>query len=138
MRITPLESNVIDDLHKSILKQAEKLYVDYTKNDSQTETLLMILPQLSDYYEYLEFVAYLEDKLEQLRLNRYVQLATFHPDYVFADAENETAVENYTNRYNICYEKIISWKQLFFYFLLFIFFALIAYLDRHIHCYTYF
>lgn len=66
--------------------------------DNEVETTLLIYPELfSQFDEYLDFV----DLANALMLNEayegIYQLATFHPDYLFADSEQSDPA-NYTNR----------------------------------------
>lgn len=74
------------------------LEIDALNSDSAIETTLLVFPSfLADFFEYLDFVDLAE---KVLHLNDYegiYQLATFHPDYCFADARPDD-VTNYTNR----------------------------------------
>ncbi|TCK17937.1 hypothetical protein DFR30_1191 [Thiogranum longum] len=66
--------------------------------DGAIETTLLIYPVGFEVFEdYLEFAALAEDLLVAQGYEGVYQLATFHPDYCFADsAEDDPA--NYTNR----------------------------------------
>lgn len=62
------------------------------------ETTLLILPDLwQDFADYLDLVDVLNDLLDRAGWRGRIQLATFHPDYVFGDAPAEDPA-NYTNR----------------------------------------
>ena len=65
---------------------------------STVETTLFITPhcfaEFSDYNEFLNVVDLL---IEQLNLQGIIQVASFHPDYQFADLSIDD-VRNYTNR----------------------------------------
>ncbi|MDP1602171.1 MAG: DUF1415 domain-containing protein [Legionella sp.] len=62
------------------------------------ETTLLVFPAfLQDFFDYLDFVYLAESLLEQSGYEGVYQIATFHPDYCFADAEPDD-VTNYTNR----------------------------------------
>lgn len=62
------------------------------------ETTLLIHPNtLHDFLDYNDFLGDADQLLRRLRLRGTIQLASFHPDYVFADTDPD-AVENYTNR----------------------------------------
>lgn len=67
------------------------------KNPS-TETTLLIFPSLcNDFFQYLDFVELAELLMREQGYEGVYQLATFHPDYCFADSDfNDVA--NYTNR----------------------------------------
>jgi hypothetical protein len=62
------------------------------------ETTLLIHPDvLADFLDYNDFLDDADEALRALGLEGELQIASFHPDYQFADAV-ENAVENYTNR----------------------------------------
>jgi hypothetical protein len=62
------------------------------------ETTLLIHPHvLGDFAAFSEFLGAGERLLAELGLRGVLQIASFHPDYQFADAAPD-AVENYTNR----------------------------------------
>ncbi|MCL4409627.1 MAG: DUF1415 domain-containing protein [Gammaproteobacteria bacterium] len=64
----------------------------------ETETTLLILPQgFQRFDDFLELVDYANELLEVQGYEGIYQLATFHPDYVFADSDADDAA-NYTNR----------------------------------------
>ena len=66
--------------------------------DSCIETTLLIYPQGFDVFEdYLDFAALAEALLVEQGYEGIYQLATFHPDYRFADAPEDDPA-NYTNR----------------------------------------
>ena len=73
----------------------ELMFLDINKN---IETTLLIFPSLcSDFFDYLDFVDMAEVVLYEQGYEGIYQLATFHPDYCFADAAIND-VSNYTNR----------------------------------------
>ncbi len=62
------------------------------------ETTLLIYPSLfSDFFRYLDFVDLAERLICEQGYEGIYQLATFHPDYCFAEVEFND-VSNYTNR----------------------------------------
>lgn len=64
----------------------------------QAETGLFILSEgLTDFDDYLDMLAELEHALTEAGLEGVVQLASFHPDYVFEGSEPDDPT-NYTNR----------------------------------------
>ncbi len=64
----------------------------------QTDTTLLIHPHvLQDFLDYNDFLDIAEAALTQLDLDGEIQIASFHPDYRFADCLDD-AIENYTNR----------------------------------------
>lgn len=64
----------------------------------QLDTTLLIVPcALQDFMAYNDFVQRAERSLKRLRLQGILQIASFHPHYVFAGSEPD-AIENHTNR----------------------------------------
>ena len=68
------------------------------KPASEIETTLVIIPNhLQDFFDYNQFLNWAEKMIKRNGWAGVYQLATFHPDYCFADADPEDA-ENLTNR----------------------------------------
>ncbi|RJG04042.1 DUF1415 domain-containing protein [Noviherbaspirillum sedimenti] len=64
----------------------------------EIDTTLLIHPGvLTDFYDYNDFLRLADDILIDLGLEGELQIASFHPDYQFADAAPD-AIENHTNR----------------------------------------
>jgi hypothetical protein len=64
----------------------------------ETETTLLILPSgFDDFLYYLDLTELAEDLLATQGYEGVYQVASFHPDYCFADADTDDAA-NYTNR----------------------------------------
>jgi hypothetical protein len=62
------------------------------------DTTLLIHPQvLTDFLDYNDFLDVAEAAVTELDLDGEIQIASFHPDYRFADSY-EDAIENYSNR----------------------------------------
>ncbi len=62
------------------------------------ETTLLIHPRvLGDFLDYNDFLDHAEQRIENLGLSGVIQVASFHPDYQFADTPPDAA-ENFTNR----------------------------------------
>ncbi|RBP48853.1 DUF1415 domain-containing protein [Arenicella xantha] len=62
------------------------------------ETTLLILPNaLSDFLTFNDFLGFAEHVLAEMKMDGMYQIASFHPDYQFAETEPEDA-QNYTNR----------------------------------------
>ena len=63
-----------------------------------TDTSLLIHPfVLQDFFAFNDFLLAAEDLLAELELEGVLQIASFHPDYQFADAAADD-ITNYTNR----------------------------------------
>ncbi len=66
--------------------------------DPAIETTLLIHPGVvQDFHDYNQFLDYADGLLLEMGLEGIYQVASFHPDYQFVDADTD-AVENYTNR----------------------------------------
>ena len=64
----------------------------------ETETTLLILPNgFDDFLHYLDLTQLAEDLLAEQGYEGVYQMASFHPEYCFADADADDAA-NYTNR----------------------------------------
>lgn len=64
----------------------------------ETDTTLLIHPGvLTDFLEFNDFLGIADQILARLGLEGELQIASFHPDYQFADAAPD-AIDNYTNR----------------------------------------
>ena len=62
------------------------------------DTTLLIHPYvLTDFLDYNDFLHDADDKLVELELEGELQIASFHPDYCFADAPADDPA-NYSNR----------------------------------------
>jgi hypothetical protein len=62
------------------------------------ETSLLVHPfVLGDFADYNDFLDVADALLEDMQLDGEIQIASFHPDYQFADTDHD-AIENATNR----------------------------------------
>jgi hypothetical protein len=84
-----------EELLQDLMRELEVLA---EANPDQIETSLLIHPNaLSDFLDYNEFLDIADAALEDLDLDGILQVASFHPDYQFADTELDD-IENFTNR----------------------------------------
>jgi hypothetical protein len=88
------EETSIVQLSDEIIKEAKLLSCD----DADPSTTLIVVPDFKDFHEFLELVDIVEGLFEIDGIDEQVQLATFHPDYMFADSIDKNDVDNYTNR----------------------------------------
>jgi len=85
------EDALLDDLEREL-----KFLIETAPED--TDTTLLIMPDvLIDFDDFASFLDLVEVVLRSQGLSGTLQVASFHPDYVFADAESD-AIANYTNR----------------------------------------
>jgi uncharacterized protein len=76
----------------------EQLQVLAELSAEERETTLLIVPQmLRDFLEFNDFLDEADGVLQELDLEGVLQVASFHPDFQFADAD-PSDLGNYTNR----------------------------------------
>ncbi len=90
--------------HKSSLGRIEPAIEElaaeclYLIDNPKVETSLVIYTTgFRQFDKYLDLVDYANDLIEHLELEGILQVASFHPDYVF-EGEDEASAANYTNR----------------------------------------
>lgn len=77
---------------------ASELQLLDAANPEEIDTTLLIHPHvLNDFLDYNDFLDLADAKVAQLGLEGRIQVASFHPDYRFADSGPDD-IENYTNR----------------------------------------
>lgn len=82
---------LLEDLASELRLLAD---ADPTRHD----TTLLIHPYvLGDFYDYNDFLGVAEQLLEEMGLSGELQIASFHPQYQFADCGPHD-IDNYTNR----------------------------------------
>lgn len=83
----------------NILEEARKLVEEDCSDDRQTSTTLIILPDFKCFDAFLELADVIEGVFDAENVDEFLQVATFHPDYKFADSDTEDLdIENFTNR----------------------------------------
>lgn len=85
----------VETLHQDLI--AEILLLDSSDPESIDTTLLIHPWILNDFLAYNDFLDIAETTIEELGLEGEIQVASFHPEYQFADAEPED-IGNFTNR----------------------------------------
>ncbi len=76
----------------------DELQALYDADADTIETTLLIHPHvLGDFLDYNDFLDVADGAVSELGLDGEVQVASFHPDYQFADSDFD-AIENYSNR----------------------------------------
>jgi hypothetical protein len=84
-------AGVLDDV-------AKELDALVSIDSSARETTLLIVPHaLHDFREFNDFLGRAERLLRKRKLEGVIQLASFHPQYEFGDADAQD-ITNYTNR----------------------------------------
>jgi len=99
----PVKQNTLRIAVSNAVKKASALEelmneIHLLDHNSQIETTLVVFSQaFKDFFTYLGFVDLAERLLSDQGYDGIYQLASFHPDYYFADTEPDD-VTNYTNR----------------------------------------
>lgn len=76
----------------------DELQALYDADAEEVETTLLIHPHvLTDFLDYNDFLDVADAAVSELGLDGEVQVASFHPDYQFADSEPDS-IENFSNR----------------------------------------
>jgi len=95
VRFALCEASDDDSIYQAFLQETERLLETPL---AELETTLLIVNQaLLEFDDYLDMLAVLEDALIEAGLEGVVQIASFHPQYVFADV-SEGDPANYSNR----------------------------------------
>lgn len=82
---------LIEDLIDALAKLA-------SANSSDTDTTLLIHPHvMQDFLDYNDFLEVADAVIEEMKLDGVIQVASFHPQYQFADTEPDD-ITNFTNR----------------------------------------
>lgn len=84
-----------EDLLTALVTEIEAL-LEHAPEQRDT-SLLVLSDGLADFDAFNDFAAAADGLLDALGLEGVLQIATFHPDYQFADSPAD-AIENYTNR----------------------------------------
>jgi len=84
-----------NELKQDLLHALEQLR---DSDPAVLDTTLLIHPHvLQDFLDYNNFLEIADDTLVETGLEGEMQIASFHPDYQFADAQADD-IDNYTNR----------------------------------------
>ena len=93
IRYTVCEAKNTEDLLRDLIFELQNI-----NSNLDIETTLLIHPEvLQDFDAYNQFLIVVDALLENMELEGIVQIASFHPNYCFAD-EEPSDVSNYTNR----------------------------------------
>ena len=95
LRLELCATTEVEDLCRLLVD--ELVFLQSQKGETYDSTLLVHPNLLSDFAVFNEFLGMCEDILARLSLEGVFQIASFHPRYCFADAD-ENDVGNYTNR----------------------------------------
>lgn len=95
IRYTLCEASQPEAIYRALLREMETLI---GLPESVAEGSLLVVPHgLDDFADYLALFQVAEAAIPEAGLEGILQLASFHPDYLFQGAEPDDAA-NYTNR----------------------------------------
>ena len=93
------DSESLLEVCEKIIEESKSLYEKAENNVEESSTTLIVLPEFKDFEAFLDLVDIIEGVFEKEDIDEFLQVAHFHPDYVFADSNTpENEIENYTNR----------------------------------------
>lgn len=84
-----------EDLLKEFLDELE--FLTETPSEKIDTTLLIHPGVLTDFLDYNDFLNVVDEALEDMDLEGELQVASFHPQYQFAETQPDD-IENFTNR----------------------------------------
>jgi hypothetical protein len=89
------EARTVENLLEELAQELEYLA---EVSPEKTDTTLLIHPYvLQDFLDYNDFLELADGLLEELKLDGELQIASFHPQYQFANTEFDD-ITNFTNR----------------------------------------
>lgn len=95
IRYSVSEATTREALLEDLIHELQRLV---EVSPDEIETTLLIHPHvLRDFHDYNDFLEIADEALQMLELDGELQIASFHPDYQFADTESDD-VTNATNR----------------------------------------
>ena len=95
LRIAICESEDLDQLHRAFLFELDLIQ---QSTEQEIATTLLVMPNaLAGFDDYLMFIDNAEALIEELGLDGTIQLASFHPEYLF-DGESEDSASHFSNR----------------------------------------
>jgi hypothetical protein len=95
IRYTVTTARTTEELQADLSRELQLL--DAADPDSIDTTLLIHPHVLTDFLDYNDFLDTADETVAQLGLEGHIQVASFHPDYRFADSAPDD-IENHTNR----------------------------------------
>jgi hypothetical protein len=95
IRYTVSEATGVESLLEDLVRELAELA--QTPADEIDTTLLIHPHTLNDFFDYNDFLDLADACVEQLGLSGEIQIASFHPQYQFADTAADD-ITNYTNR----------------------------------------
>ncbi|MEH6576178.1 MAG: DUF1415 domain-containing protein [Amphritea sp.] len=95
LRYAVSEAMDAEALVKDFLSEVE--LIQQAEEEDVATTLFIVPRMLEDFYDYLDMLALFEELLQDAGLNGVLQLASFHPGYLFGGVPAED-ISHWTNR----------------------------------------
>ncbi|HEY1149460.1 MAG TPA: DUF1415 domain-containing protein, partial [Pseudoduganella sp.] len=95
IRYVVSEAETPEELLEQLMDELQ--YLSDTPAEKVDTTLLIHPNVLNDFADYNEFLDVADAAVEDMELEGEIQVASFHPDYQFADTDKND-IGNYTNR----------------------------------------
>ena len=95
IRYVVSEAKTPEELLEQLMDELQ--YLSDTPAEKVDTTLLIHPNVLNDFADYNEFLDVADAAVEDMELEGEIQVASFHPDYQFADTDKND-IGNYTNR----------------------------------------
>ena len=92
VRYDVTSSSYIENICSKIIQEAIML-----KENDNVRTSLVAIPQLVDFLDLLAVSQIVEEHLEEIEMDKDIQIATFHPNYQFEGTHSQN-IENWTNK----------------------------------------
>lgn len=95
LRISVCDASNLEQLHYAFLSELDLIQ---QSSEGEIATSLLVVPNtLQRFEDYLDFLGDAEAMLEELGLDGTIQLASFHPQYLF-DGEDKNSASHFSNR----------------------------------------
>ena len=95
LRINVCDASNLEQLHYAFLSELDLIQ---QSSEGEIATSLLVMPNtLQRFEDYLDFLGDAEAMLEELGLDGTIQLASFHPQYLF-DGEDKNSASHFSNR----------------------------------------
>lgn len=95
LHIEVCDKSLEKDIYRAVLEQMD--FLQASDEDTVATSLLVFSHALEDFDDYLIIVDMANELLEQTGLEGHIQIASFHPQYCFAEVPEED-ISHYTNR----------------------------------------
>ena len=91
-----IKSDTDIDITRKGLKHFGTQFMKYCEELTvkKNGTVLLVCPTLEDFSDFMAVAEFADELLEQSGMDEQIQIATFHPDYLFEGEDEETSLTN--------------------------------------------